>query len=131
MKATEFATNGRGNLNATLVAYADDMAINALDDESLQHNLDVLAAGLAALGLTLSVKKTEVMRIIPDPAEADGHLTQAQTQRIHEYGKQRRKQQTTAAATPTTILENKKTQQLFSCTTRRRKNWHARFPDAQ
>jgi hypothetical protein len=52
-----------GLLDATLLAYADDLVLNAKSSEAANYNGNVLSCHLASLGLTISVSKTRHLRL--------------------------------------------------------------------
>ena len=61
-----------GPLDATLLAYADDMVINGFSTEDAQHNVRVLSEYLGDVGLVLSAKKTKAMRIPQEIVRPEG-----------------------------------------------------------
>jgi hypothetical protein len=63
-------------VDLTLLAYADDMALCAHTPQQLQHNIDTLTAALAAIGLRVNIKKTETMST-PAAASEGKHRSKA------------------------------------------------------
>ncbi|VDL96590.1 unnamed protein product [Schistocephalus solidus] len=49
--------------------FADDCALNTVTEEDMQRSMDILAAGCADFGLTISTAKTVVVHKPPPSAE--------------------------------------------------------------
>ena len=95
------------NVHYTLLAYADDIAVFAENEQDLQRSLDVLSANLRDMNLLVNIKKTEYMVIngtASDNKDSTKRYNKRERKKRRRYGLARDGLDTELSADRTTLF---------------------------